>query len=163
MKKFRHLSFSATNNNSIVVARGLRVTGIPETDNNLEDEILKITNTNMSLSPPITREDISRCHRVGAKTTTNTKRAILIKFSTYRVRARVMAARKHLKNTNIYVTEDLTQTRATLAFKAREAKRSKTIHDTWTYDGKIIIKTLDSKIAEVKNVLELNKITGRPA
>ena len=140
----------------------VRIFGVPESNIDLEGAILETANRQMALSPPLTKEDISRCHRVGPKSIQSSKRAILVKFTNYRVRARVMSAKKTLKGTNIFVTEYLTKNRASLAFKAREAKRAKNIYDTWTYDGKIIIKTLEGKIVEIKNTLELNKLTERP-
>ena len=40
----------------------------------------------------------------------------------------------------IYISDDLTKTRATLAFRAREAKGQRLITDTWIIDSKVMIK-----------------------
>ena len=40
----------------------------------------------------------------------------------------------------IYIADDLTKHRATLAYKARVAKREHLIADTWVHDGNILIK-----------------------
>ena len=51
-----------------------------------------------------------------------------------------------LKGTNIFINEDLTKTRATLAWKSRILKREKKIRDTWTRDGMIFIKNNQDEI-----------------
>ena len=44
--------------------------------------------------------------------------------------------------TNIHIGDDLTKTRAKLAYQARQAKRNGEISDTWVFDSKIKIKKL---------------------
>ena len=46
----------------------------------------------------------------------------------------------------VYIADDLTKFRATLAHKARVAKRDKEILDTWVHDCKVLIKDNWSRI-----------------
>ena len=57
----------------------------------------------------------------------------------------------------VYISDDLTQKRAKLAFKARELRRHKRIKDTWVYDSQIMIKENNNKIAKVTTFDDLRK------
>ena len=57
--------------------------------------------------------------------------------------------------TNIYIGDDLTKTRAKLAYQARQAKRNGEISDTWVFGSKIMIKTNFSRIFLVNSADEL--------
>ena len=46
----------------------------------------------------------------------------------------------------IDLADDLTKTRANLAFKAREAKRMGKLTDTWVIDSKVMVKDLHVRI-----------------
>ena len=61
----------------------------------------------------------------------------------------------------IYISDDLTKTRATLAFRARESKRQHLIADTWIIDSKVMIKDNRSRIYHVKSEDELKKHQSR--
>ena len=56
----------------------------------------------------------------------------------------------------IYIADDLTKHRATLAYKARVAKREHLIADTWVHDGNILIKNKHSRIYQIRSHDELN-------
>ena len=58
----------------------------------------------------------------------------------------------------IYMADDLTKRRANLAFRAREAKRSKQINDTWVIDTKIMVKDCQNRIKQIFSIDELEKI-----
>jgi hypothetical protein len=55
----------------------------------------------------------------------------------------------------ISINEDLTRFRSQLAFKARELKRAKKISDTWTADGKILVKDLKNSITVIRTEQDL--------
>ena len=134
----------------------------------------------MNLEPPLALDEIAVSHRVGKPAVSNDAeslpppRALLVKFSTQRSRNRVMEARKSLKDPpsqddaeydtmmaegeHVYVADDLTKRRANLAFRAREAKRSKQISDTWVIDMKIMVKDCQNRIKQVFSIDELEKI-----
>ena len=58
----------------------------------------------------------------------------------------------------IYMADDLTKRRANLAFRAREAKCSKQISDTWVMDMKIMVKDCQNRIKQIFSIDELEKI-----
>lgn len=132
----------------------LRVSGVSEdAGEDVIEKTLELLNETMSVSPPISLEDVDRVHRVGKRsshaipsggsngsTPRTHPRQILIKFSSYRARERVMKRRSTLKGSTIFVNEDLTRNRNAIVYKARQLKRNGKIDDVWTHDGAIIFK-----------------------
>ncbi|XP_070209670.1 uncharacterized protein [Littorina saxatilis] len=55
----------------------------------------------------------------------------------------------------VFINEDLTRTRASVAAKARQLKRDKKITDTWTRDGVIFVKSLGDAFHRVTTLREL--------
>ena len=84
--------------------------GTNETDKDCADIIYNILETNMAI--PNARDiKIVRCHRVGAppagrRTGDSRPRSIIIKLHWYGDRQRIWAARKNLKNSDIFINED---------------------------------------------------------
>ena len=142
----------------------VRMTGLKEADTeDLYATVLEVVNSKAQLTPPLEPSDIDRVHRVGRKSEDKT-RAVLIKFSTYRARKRVMERRSHLKKVEstspVFINEDLTKRRAELFWKARQLKRNNKIHDAWTHDGNIIVKDRNNRIVSIKSsnhLAELDK------
>ena len=62
-----------------------------------------------------------------------------------------------LDQPKIYMADDLTRTRAKLAYLARELKRSKKIADTWVFDCRVMIKNLYNRISQVDSIADLEK------
>ena len=62
-------------------------------------------------------------------------------------------------NKPIYFNEDLTKTRAQLAKAARIAKNNNKINDTWVYDGKILIKEKNGRVAMINRIADLTTYT----
>ena len=92
--------------------------------------------------------DIDRSHRVGAPRP-GRKRAILVKFATYRARHSVYAKRMDLRNTedwkNTYINEDLTSIRSEVLFKARNYVRAGLLKSCYSSDGRIYLKDKSDK------------------
>jgi exosome complex exonuclease DIS3/RRP44 len=116
--------------------------GIPETPNeNTETVALKVINENLKLRN-INLALIDRCHRIGAPKRNTAevlrqgKRAIIVKFTSYRSRNEVWRAKRLLKNSNILITESLTQTRQKLLKMAKDRFGLKQV---WTQDGRIVV------------------------
>ena len=66
---------------------------------------------------------------------------ILVTFnSIWDVRALYKDRVRALKNTNMYISEDLTKNESSLFYKARMLKRNNAIHSTWTEEGDTYIK-----------------------
>ena len=127
----------------------LRFTGIAETDEtneNTTEKILDIINEDMSPNAQIRPEQIERSHRLGAKTDRNGKirqRAIIVRFGHENTRDAVYRARFMLKKKSgpkVFVNEDLTSTRAALAFQTRQLKKKGKVMDCWTAAGKVMVK-----------------------
>ena len=138
----------------------LRFFGIKEHENENTDSIL-LDIFRDKLGVNLQLEDIQRSHRVGRKGADN--RAIIVRFCSYRTRAKVWRAKTKLKNSDIFVSEDLTRYRNKLAYSARKLKREKRLVDTYTTDGKILVKARlnlndpTPKTFEVKEEADLDK------
>ena len=169
----------------------VRIFGLSETTPGTTDQkVLRLCNKRMKLQPPLTLDEIAISHRVGKVNepaedgTPGAPRALLVKFATRRSKNRVISARKKLKPTNeqeegqteehngddedlfadgrkIYIGDDLTKTRAYLAFRARQAKRNHQISDTWVIDCKVMIKDNFSRISQVTSLHELEGILSQ--
>ena len=55
----------------------------------------------------------------------------------------------------IFFQDDLTKSRATLFYLARKSKSANNLSDTWTFDGKILVKDLQNRIFEIKTESDL--------
>jgi exosome complex exonuclease DIS3/RRP44 len=124
---------------------------------------MDLINDHLSLDPPISIEELDRVHRVGPKKTEDSPtkpRKILIKFTTYRARRRVFAARWRLQSSEatkkIYINEDMTGLRAKLLWEARKLKHGERIEDCWSSDGNILLKDAAEKIHRIKTLKDLS-------
>ena len=161
----------------------MRIFGLSEsTPGSTDEKVLRLCNTRMKLQPPLSLDEIAVSHRVGklpdetSETTPAPPRALLVKFSTRRSKYRVMAEKKYAKlpsaddvteeeyadmvadGARIYLADDLTKTRANLAFKAREAKRKGELMDTWVIDAKVMVKDLRARIRQIRCPDDLDNI-----
>ncbi len=57
----------------------------------------------------------------------------------------------------VYINDDLTSRRAKMAFDCRTLKKQKKIADTWTFNGKILIKDLTSNVTEINSAAALTQ------
>lgn len=133
----------------------LRIEGIAESQNEIPDILVKdFANNHLGLDPPMELSDISRSHRVGKPRKEGSPRTLLVKFTSYNVRARVIRNRRKLKEINranvsetrpkFFVNEDLTSKRMKLAYEARQLVRDGTISESWTWDGLVKYKVPSS-------------------
>ena len=63
-------------------------------------------------------------------------------------------------NEKVYMSDDLTKRKATLAYKAHLAKKNNEIQDTWVYDCKIMIENMYGRISQIKSEADLRDIAG---
>ena len=139
---------------------GLKATNEPGTPEDTDKAIIHLCRDQLGVQ--IQLSDIQRSHRVGPKEASN--RAIIFRFVSYRVRTSVLKARSKLKNTGIFVNEDLTKRRNRLAYLARQLKKNNKIVDTWTYDGKVFVKYRASpnnpalKTTEIRHEVDFDNI-----
>ena len=108
----------------------IRIHGVQEDvrGENVEAKVLNIINEKMGFLPPIKCENIERCHRLGRQVDGQRQpRAVIVRFNSERLRDAVFRARGSLKDfnntqeraTRIFLNEDLTAKRASLALKTR--------------------------------------------
>ena len=88
----------------------IRITGIPfdkenETAYETTDNVLRLLNEKLDME--VGYQDIDIAHRLG-KYKKDAKRPVIVKFVHRHVKGSVMREAKRLKNTNIYINEDLT-------------------------------------------------------
>ena len=121
----------------------LRISGIPESHKEHTDMLICEFLKN-ELNIEIKMGNIDRSHRVGQKKP-NLNRPIAVRFINYRLKEHVYANRMYLKK-GYYINESLSKGRSSLFYKARQLKKQKLILDTWTRDGNIFVKTLDSTV-----------------
>ena len=91
-------------------------------------------------------------------------REIIVKQKGYQARLRLLQGRKTLRQNkeNVYINEDLTKTRKSLAFECRKLRRERKILKTCVYDGNIFVTerggsklkvTQDSELDEYRNLV----------
>ena len=121
-----------------------------EKGEDITGKLLSIVNETMGVTPPIVSAGIMTSHRLerrmpGADAQTRPRPVIVI------VRDVVIRARRRLRESGdgptVYVNEKL----AALDKKTRQQKKLRTINDCWTFNGKIIVKTIDGVVKEIQS------------
>ena len=82
-------------------------------------------------------------------------RAIVVKFTRYKVRQAVYRERKILEGTDMFICEDLTQSRRNLLQKACA---SNAVQRAWSEDGRIMILTKSNKELPITSEEDLKLI-----
>ena len=113
----------------------------------LETQVCNMLND--YVTPPIEPTEIERTHRIyrkASRTTSDRPQDIIVKFQSYRTRARLLTKdamvqlREASEDTSdkdkMFISEDLTT-------KTRTLKKQEHIKSTFTRDGKIIVKLAD--------------------
>lgn len=112
----------------------VRITGIGESEReDTEKIVMDIADKRLGIS--LSLSDIDRSHRIGQASNTTSSRPIIVKFTSYRARAKFIGARRKLKGSKIVITEDLTRSNQQLLQKTRDHSAVKT---AWSHDGNII-------------------------
>ena len=97
-------------------------------------------------------------------------RAVLMKLASRRTKGHIMDARSKLKNNPyiqdnisyaVYIGDDLTKRRATLAFRARKLRGEGLIQDTWVMNCKIWVKDNRGRITQIYVEDDLKKFNPR--
>jgi hypothetical protein len=110
--------------------------------------------------------DISRSHRVG-KREDGKVRPIIVAFTSYNARQRMMAGRKNLRTNSllkeVYINEELTGENNRLARQARKLRAEGRIAETFTRDGRVYAKRFAKEIPVViRDIEQLNKLARMP-
>ena len=91
---------------------------MPEKESRDDDTDKIVMEIASKMNVPIKLEEINSTHRVG-KPSQNKPRAIICQFLNWRVKHRFMKGRSSLRDTKIYVSEDLTKARSHLYYLVR--------------------------------------------
>lgn len=139
--KIKNLEQTADDCEQYSRRNSIRITGRSETNNEDTDKI--VLDMARDLDIQLTLADIDRTHRVG-KVRDGRKRAILVKFATYRARRNLYSKRMELRNKpqwqGTYINEDLTVRRSELLYKARLYVRARLLKSSYSSDGRIYVK-----------------------
>ena len=92
-----------------------------------------------SLNINLSEDDISRSHIIG-KPNSRGNIQIICKLKNWKTKNTVYQSKKKLKNSSIFITEDLTRYRQQIVQELSKAKKAKKVHSFWTNDGRIFAK-----------------------
>lgn len=129
----------------------LTLTGIPETENEVTDDI--VINLARSIDVELSLHYIDRSHRLGSPESgdigTRKPRYIIVNFATYRTRAKSYKARvltKSRGHRGVFVNEHLTKTHGKLMYQARQRVKSQQLKSAWSSDGVVLVKHLNDSV-----------------
>ena len=142
----------------------LKIEGLEFDNDGNNDLYAKVMNfCNVKLVCDISLSDLNCVRKIG-------RSAILVQFTTYRVRDLVYRARTKLKpnpteaaqkSRRIWINEDLTKYRSNLLYHCRKAKQAKKVEDAWSFNGTIFVKTNGQRIVKkIYSKSDLEQITG---
>ena len=128
----------------------LRISNVPEDTSEDTDKL--VIDVARAVRADISQSDIDRSHRLG-KPGKRPTRDIIVKFTSYRAREKLMTKRGDLKRSmrfnGVYVNEDLTQIRSKLLFEARRSVKCNRLLGAWSSDGRILVKNKKEKISRI--------------
>jgi len=126
----------------------------------LKNEIEPITAvTNMvttALGIHITQNNIKYLVKINLKNEKENTVSVKVAFFDQRLRDEIYSRRLKLKGTNIYISEDLTQKKSSLAYEARQHVKNTPHTSTWTVDGTIFLK--DSEEGKPRAIHDANDL-----
>lgn len=148
----------------------LRVSGIKEESGESMNDIVKTLAA--EINADIELSDIDNMHRLGkpkvvsagnhgAKKSTTRPRDIIVKFTSYRARQKVLTRRSALKNSKIfggvYINEELTKQRGEVFYQARQLVKQGKLSTAWTNNGIILVKDVKNTIHRCESLSDLSK------
>ena len=107
-----------------------------------EKVVLDVINCTLSDEKKITPTDIHRCQPLGKPNRFN-NRQIIIRFFSYKVKAKVYAARINLSS--VFLSKDFTSRNQQLINELISLKKAIRINKFWSIDGKIFAKAHKSQ------------------
>ena len=75
----------------------------------------------------------------------------------FRGRTQLKTHNQQHREAQIFINEDLTMRRASLAFQTRMLKKARKINDCWTANGKIVLKDLANKVVYISAADDLKQ------
>ena len=160
------VAIAADSNEQYSRRNNLRISGIPITENeNTDDIVLQLAN---AVGVNLNYWDIDRSHRVGQMKSGT--RTLIVKFTSYRARQHLYAARKKLRDTeaykNTYINEDITARRSKILFAARSLVRAKKLKAAYSSDGKLFLRDNNDEkyhVAAESDLDQFKNLEPRPA
>lgn len=129
----------------------IRIFGLQsEKDENVQEKVINLLQNKLKLN--INNADIKKCHRVSNKVSNNKQPAVLVRFASDQVRFSVLKNRKMLKNSGVYIHEDLTKLRLALLNRAKEKYGDKS---AWVWKGSVFVKCMDNTIKRIISEADL--------
>ena len=108
---------------------------------------------------PIAKSDIVACYTFTRKGKTNKTRLIMLKLCNQRAKINILRHAKNLKDTDVYINENLTAKNGLLAKEARLLKKQGKIEATWTRNGTVTVKrSANDKVVAVRSLVELTNM-----
>ena len=102
-----------------------------------EQVVLNVLNKAMPIHGKINADETERFHPIG-KPNRKGNRQVIVKFLSYKTKARVYDARFNLRN--VYMTEDLTKSNQAIASLLLKSKKAKKVLKFWSRDAKFFAK-----------------------
>jgi len=118
--------------NHNIVVRGLK----PNTDPK-SGVIAMVT---VGLGIHITEKDIKFSAKLTLKNEREDSESMKVAFYDRHLRDEIYARRTKLKGSNVFISEDLTPKKSSLAFETRQYARTHANVTTWTYEGAVFVK-----------------------
>ncbi|KAL0810011.1 hypothetical protein ABMA28_010845 [Loxostege sticticalis] len=133
--------------------KALLFNGIPESVDNVSDAVISTIQKSLEL-PDIEASQIVLCHRLGEKSDKRS-RPVLVRFSTYSVKATVWKNKTLLKGTSVSLCEFLTRSRQATFVRARSYFG---MRNCWSTDGVITVKLPDGIRRKINTGDELDRL-----
>lgn len=108
-----------------------------------KEAVLNILNEALPVeAASFTSTGIDRCHPLG-KVNRKNNRQVIIRFSSYRARAKAYGVRFNLSN--VYMSEDFTPENQKFVNQLIRLRKAKQIKKFWSIDGKVYAKIADEQ------------------
>lgn len=126
------------------------------TDINTDHIIMGICKDHLNIE--LSEDDISRSHPIG-KPNSKGNIQIICKMKNWKIKNSVFQSKRKLKNSNVFITEDLTRFRQGIVQELTKGKRAGKVHSFWTNDGRIFAKLSEKgRKFIIRSVNELHQL-----
>ena len=121
------------------------------------EPLIAVTNmVTTALGIHITQNNIKYLVKLNLKNEKENTVSAKVAFFDQRLRDEIYSRRLKLKGTSIYISEDLTQKKSSLAYEARQHVKNTQNTSTWTVDGTVFLKdSLDGKPRAIHDVKDI--------
>ena len=101
--------------------------------------VINILNRALPEAESISSDDIDRCHPIGRLNKKN-NRQIIVKFRSYKIKAKVYGARFNLSN--VYMSEDFTPSNQKIIDKLVQSKKAKKVKNFGRLMARYLLKLM---------------------